>query len=48
LEMGENLAIESMPSQIEVNQRLKEMEERKILGRVRVSSGKEKYILAEK
>lgn len=47
-EIGEMLDGVSMPTQEEVHQRLKEMERRKILEKVRLNSGdKEKYTSVE-
>jgi len=46
-EMGESLKPDSMPSQIEVNQRLEQMEKRKILKRISSNNGREKYTLVE-
>ena len=46
-EMGESLHYDLMPSQIEVNHRLEQMEKRKILERVSSNDGKEKYTLVE-
>ena len=48
MEIGENLDLESMPSQTEVNQRLEKMEKRGILVRVRLNSENERYTVAEK
>lgn len=47
-EMGENLNSESMPFQIEVNRRLEKMEKRKILKKVSLNGGKEKYTMVGK
>ena len=48
MEIGENLDLESMPSQTEVNQRLEKMEKRGILVRVRLNSEKERYTVVKK
>jgi len=48
MEIGENLDLESNPSQTEVNQRLKKMEKENILERIRLKSGEEKYMVVEK
>ena len=48
MEIGENLDLESMPSQTEVNQRLEKMEKRGILVRVRLNSEQERYTVAKK
>ena len=48
MEIGENLDLESMPSQTEVNQRLEKMEKRGILVRVRLNSENERYTVVEK
>lgn len=48
MEIGENLDLESMPSQTEVNQRLEKMEKRGILVRVRLNSGEERYTVVKK
>ena len=48
MEIGENLDLESMPSQTEVNQRLEKMEKRGILVRVRLNSEQERYTVVKK
>lgn len=48
MEIGENLDLESMPSQTEVNQRLEKMEKRGILVRVRLNSEEERYTVVKK
>ena len=48
MEIGENLDLESKPSQTEVNQRLEKMEKRGILVRVRLNSEKERYTVVKK
>jgi len=46
-EMGESLHSDLMPSQIEVNHRLEQMEKKKILKRISSNDGREKYTLVE-
>jgi DNA-binding Lrp family transcriptional regulator len=48
MEIGENLDLESKPSQTEVNQRLEKMEKRGILVRVRLNSEEERYTVVKK
>ena len=48
MEIGENLDLESMPTQTEVNQRLEKMEKRGILVRVRLNSEEERYTVVKK
>jgi DNA-binding Lrp family transcriptional regulator len=48
MEIGENLDLESKPSQTEVNQRLEKMEKRGILLRVRLNSEEERYTVVKK
>ncbi len=48
LEVGENVDVESKPSQINVNQILEKMEKENILKRIRLKNKEEKYILVEK
>ena len=48
MEIGENLDLESMPTQTEVNQRLEKMEKRGILVRVRLNSENERYTVVKK
>ena len=48
LEIGENLDLESKPSQTEVDQILEKMEKEEILERIRLKSEEEKYIVVEK
>ena len=48
MEIGENLDLESMPSQTEVNQRLEKMEKRGIMVRVRLNSEEERYTVVKK
>ncbi len=48
MEIGENLDLESNPSQEEVNQILEKMEKEKILESIRSKSEEEKYMVVEK
>ncbi len=48
MEIGENLDLESNPSQEEVNQRLDKMEKENILKRSSFKSEEEKYMLVDK
>jgi DNA-binding Lrp family transcriptional regulator len=48
MEIGENLDLESKPSQTEVNQRLEKMKKRGILLRVRLNSEEERYTVVKK
>jgi hypothetical protein len=48
LEVGENVDVESKPSQINVNQILEKMEKENILKRIRLKNKEEKYISVEK
>jgi len=48
LEIGENVDLESKPSQININQILEKMEKREILERIRLENEEEKYIVVEK
>ena len=48
MEIGENLDLESNPSQEEVNQILEKMEKEKILESTKLKSEEEKYTVVEK
>ena len=48
MEIGENLDLESNPSQEEVNQIFENMEKEKILESIRSKNGEEKYTVVEK
>ncbi len=48
MEIGENLDLESNPSQEEVNQRLDKMEKENILKRSSFKSEEEKYMVVDK
>ena len=48
MEIGENLDLESNPSQEEVNQILEKMEKKKILESIKLKSEEEKYMVVEK
>ncbi len=48
MEIGENLDLESNPSQEEVNQILGKMEKENILESIRSKNGEEKYTVVEK
>jgi len=48
MEIGENLDLESNPSQEEINQRLDKMEKENILERNSFKSEEEKYMVVEK
>ena len=48
MEIGENLDLESNPSQEEINQRLDKMEKENILGRSSFKNDEEKYVVVEK
>ena len=48
MEIGENLDLESNPSQEEINQRLDKMEKENILGRSTFKNDEEKYVVVEK
>ena len=48
MEIGENLDLESNPSQEEVNQILEKMEKEKILESIKSKSGEGKYMVVEK
>ena len=48
LEIGENVDLESKPSQITINQILEKMEKGKFLERIRLENEEEKYIVIEK
>lgn len=48
MEIGENLDLESNPSQEEVNQILEKMEKEKILESIKLKSEEEKYTVVEK
>ncbi len=48
MEIGENLDLESNPSQEEINQRLDKMEKENILERSSFKSEEEKYMVVEK
>ena len=47
MEIGENLDLESNPSQEEINQRLGKMEKENILERSSFKSGEERYMVVE-
>jgi len=47
MEIGENLDLESNPSQEEVNQILEKMEKEKILESTKLKSEEEKYTVVE-
>ena len=48
MEIGENLDLESNPSQEEVNQILEKMEKEEILESIKLKSEEEKYTVLEK